>query len=392
MSYTAEDIAKLRLIRTTGVGPVAWRRLLARCGTAVNAVENVVEISAQYRKKPLAPCPMAVVEKELAALHKAGAKLLFWGGEGYPMLLAQVPDAPPVLTVLGNAQALSDKAIAIVGTRNASAIGTNFTKLLAQELAEQGFSIVSGLARGIDTAAHQGALSVSSPSGTTVAVLAGGVDHIYPPENKSLWERVQAGGCIVSELPMGTVPLTSYFPRRNRIIAGLVRAVIVTEASRHSGTLITARHAGEYGREVFAVPGSPADPRAAGTNHLLKQGAQMLETAADVLASLQLHRPFAAQPPVQYTGEASTALFEQEEAPQPQATRPEPDLFSAAPAGNAAELLFTLLSPNPIGVDSLVRQFVANSTFGETAAYLALTDLELDGKIERTATGEVRRV
>lgn len=308
----------LRLIRSEHVGPMTFFRLVKFCGSVAKAIEMAPDISRRGgRAKPIRITPKAEVEREYEALTAYGAQILLYGEHRYPRLLQMVADAPPILTVRGNVHlCAAGNLIGIVGARNASTNGCIFARKLADDLGAAGQVIVSGLARGIDTAAHRGALA----SGT-IAVIGGGVNNIYPPENAILFEEIAATGLIISELPFGAEPHARSFPGRNRIIAGMVRGVVVVEASLKSGSLITAEYANDYGRDVFAVPGSPMDPRCHGTNRLLKDGAGMIESAMDVMnnlvptgqlplaeqKSLEFH-DIAAPPPDEQTLERARAL------------------------------------------------------------------------------------
>ncbi|MGH7066334.1 MAG: DNA-processing protein DprA, partial [Acetobacteraceae bacterium] len=278
-----EVLDRLRLARTEGIGPIASRRLLDRYGSAAAALDALPALARAggRSRAPRIPSPGAARE-EVERLTKLGASLLILGGPDYPPLLALLADAPPTLGVLGDPAVLSQRAVAIVGGRNASANGQRIAEELASALAAAGLPIVSGMARGIDAAAHRGALA----SGRTVAAVAGGLDVPYPPQHSSLQAAIANNGAVVSEAPLGTAPQARHFPRRNRIIAGLVVGVVVIEAAPLSGSLITARLALEAGRELFAVPGSPLDPRTRGSNDLIRQGAYLVETAADVLDHL----------------------------------------------------------------------------------------------------------
>ncbi|MDW8369507.1 MAG: DNA-processing protein DprA, partial [Geminicoccaceae bacterium] len=279
----AERFARLRLARSPGIGPKSHAKLLARFGSARAAVEALPGLLATGRWPGLELAPEAAVERERAAIEAAGVQLLLAGEPAYPTRLAALADAPPVLLVRGSVELLRAPSVAVVGARNASTHGRLLAAQMARALAAAGLVVVSGLARGIDTAAHEGALE---GPGSTVAVLASGVDRAYPEENAALLERIAQAGCAVSERPLGAEPQARHFPRRNRIIAGLALAVLVVEAAPASGSLITARLALEAGREVMAVPGSPLDPRHQGTNKLLREGAHLVESAADVLAVL----------------------------------------------------------------------------------------------------------
>jgi DNA processing protein len=304
----------------------------------------------------------AEAEAELTALQRIGARLLCWGEPGYPSALAAIDDAPPVLTVCGQVELLSRPMVAVVGARNASASGRHFCRDLAASLGRGGLVVVSGLARGIDAAAHSGAIETGS-----IAVVAGGVDVVYPEENRGLHDTLAHRGAIVAELPLGTEPQARHFPRRNRIISGMALGVVVVEAAARSGSLITARFALEQGRDVFAVPGSPMDPRCRGSNDLLRHGATLTEAAEDVL--LQLAPLLRSSPPPRIPSPTSqTAL----------------DL---RPAGNAVpiadeegtELILEKLGPTPVAVDELVRQCQLSPAVVATL----LLELELAGTIER---------
>ncbi len=278
----AEKFARLRLIRTENIGPVTFYRLLDQFGSARIALEHLPDLARKGgRRKALKICSIADTEAEMAALQAIGAQMIFWGTSAYPPLLAHIDDAPPILFVRGHLHLMAKKAVAVVGSRNASINGRRFAQSIAQALGEAGYLVVSGMARGIDTAAHLGALQ----SGT-VAALGGGVDVIYPRENTDLYHNLIETGAVCSEVTIGTTPQARHFPRRNRIISGISRAIVVLEAGAKSGSLITARMALEQNREVFAVPGSPQDPRVKGSNALIRDGAYLTETADDILRVL----------------------------------------------------------------------------------------------------------
>ena len=266
----------MRLSRTEGVGPVTFFALLRRFGSAAAALDALPLLS-----RPLTPVGRREAEAELAWIERLGGRLLCWGEPLYPAMLAAVEDAPPVVTLLGRPELLATPIVAVVGARNASANGRRLARELAAGLGEAGIVVASGMARGIDAAAHLGALDNG-----TVAVLAGGADIVYPEENRGLYDAMRTRGAILAELPLGAEPQARHFPRRNRIISGLALGVVVVEAAAKSGSLITARYALEQGREVFAVPGSPLDPRCRGCNDLLRNGATLTETAADVIDQL----------------------------------------------------------------------------------------------------------
>ena len=278
----AETLARLQLIRSQGIGPVTFHDLVRRFGTAKNALTALPDLAKKAgRRTPFKTATQDSAERELSHIAKIGAHLVPFGSKDYPSNLSQTSDAPPFLTVLGDIAHLTKPAIGIVGARNASLNGKKIAGMLASDIAKAGFTVWSGLARGIDTAAHNGAVVRS-----TVAVMAGGVDVIYPRENTDLHAKISECGAIVSEMPPGTEPLARYFPRRNRIISGASQGVVVVEGTPKSGSLITARFALDQGREVFAVPGSPLDPRAEGPNRLIRDGAVLVRSADDVLDEL----------------------------------------------------------------------------------------------------------
>lgn len=352
----AERLARLRLARTDRVGPVAFRELLARCGSAVAALEALPYLSRRAGT-PLTPPPEAVIGREVAAGEALGARLLVLGDPDFPPRLARIDPPPPVLWALGRADLLSARAsVALVGARIASAGGQRIARGLALGLGEAGVVVVSGMARGIDAAAHEGAL----PTGT-VAVLGGGIDDIYPPEHADLYRRIAEAGCVLSESPVGARAQARDFPRRNRLIAGLSQAVVVVEAELRSGSLITARLAAEQGREVFAVPGSPLDPRSRGVNDLLRQGAHVCEGVEDVLRELRPDHTLD-EPGEPFVGAA-----------------PEP-------ADDAlVERVAALLSPTPTPRDELARALGA--PVGAVSA--ALLELALAGRAELLPGGLV---
>ena len=364
------DLDRLRLARTEGVGPITYRRLLRRYPDPAAALAALPALArAGGRAQPPAVPTVASAERELERIAQLKGRLLFVDQPDYPPLLALLDDAPPVLAVLGHVAALQARAVALVGSRNASANGQHIAERLGQQLAEAGLAVVSGLARGIDAAAHGGALR----AGLTVACVAGGVDVPYPPEHAKLQARIAAAGAVVSELPPGIAPQARHFPRRNRIIAGLALGVIVVEAATRSGSLITARLAQDANREIFAVPGSPLDPRCHGSNDLIRNGAHLVETAADVLANLPDH-------PAR-EGLARVPLFARERpaAGLPEATVPWP--APEAPAADGAAVratLLQLLGPSPTSVDDLARRCQLSAATVNSA----LMDLELAGRVE----------
>lgn len=278
----AEKLDWLQLIRTRNIGPITFHRLTAKYRTASDAIKALPDLSRKAgRRMPLRASDRASAEAELVEAERRGARIIAACEPEYPEALAAIPDHPPLLFLRGHASLFEKPAIAIIGARNASGIGRKMARTLAADLGAAGVAIVSGLARGIDGAAHEAALSTG-----TIAVVAGGVDVIYPPEHDDLTARIAAEGAVVSECPMGYQPTARDFPKRNRLIAGLSRGVVVVEAASRSGTLITANFANEQGREVFAVPGSPLDPRCQGANRLIRDGATLVERADDILDAL----------------------------------------------------------------------------------------------------------
>lgn len=372
----APPIDALRLARTEGVGPVTYRRLLARYGTPARALDGLPALARSGgREEPPRVPSVPEAEREIDALHRLGGRFLTLGHAGYPPLLALLDDAPPVIAVLGNVGALTERAVALVGGRNASANGQRMAEHLAEELAAAGLAVVSGLARGIDAAAHTGALR----KGQTIAAVAGGLDQPYPPEHTDLQRRIAAGGAVLTEAPLGTVPQARHFPRRNRLIAGLALGIVVIEAAPRSGSLITARLGQEAGRELFAVPGSPLDPRARGSNDLIRQGAHLTETAEDVIDNLPDHplRAGLARAPL-FTRGAPEGLGE------PELEWEEP---SEAPS-NLAEAraqVVELLDASPVPVDDLVRR----CQFSPAAVMAVLLELELAGRVETLSGARV---
>lgn len=351
---------RLRLIRTDGIGPVTWRELMDHFGTAGDAIAALPEFVGRGGKRKIEIGRAADADAELARLAELGARTVTLGEPDYPSALMAIDDAPPIISVRGNVAALARTGIAIVGARNASANGRRIAELLASELSgDPDVAIVSGLARGIDTAAHAGALD---GGGATIAVMAGGVDIVYPPENEALYQNIIETGAIVSEMPPGLKPQARHFPRRNRIVSGLSLGIIVVEAAQRSGSLITARLAGEQGRIVLAVPGSPLDPRAFGANHLIREGAILVRNAEDVFEAI---RPMAAAPRPHV------------ETPLSHAQTPVFDLDSPGP--DSRETVISYLSPEPVAVDEIVRRCQLTAPVVRTI----LLELELAGRLER---------
>jgi DNA processing protein len=371
-----EKIDWLQLCRSGGVGPQTFAKLLSRFGSARRALEELPRLAhAAGAEDRWRRCRRDEAEAEFAAITELGFLLLAKGEPGYPERLAEIADPPPLQIVRGRAELLEQPAVAVVGARNASANGRMFAYGLARELAEAGLLVVSGLARGIDTAAHEGALAAGAP---TLAVIASGVDVAYPSDNAGLMERIAESGAIVSERPLGAAPQARHFPRRNRLISGLTLGVVVVEAAPQSGSLITARLAAEQGREVMAVPGSPLDPRHRGTNQLLRDGATLVESAADVLAALG---PLAPAPQRRTTRPAAAADIASSRRTRA-CQAPAPSSLPLDPASNGADLVGRLcerLGPEPLLVDELIRQCQASTA----EVQRALLELELDGRLER---------
>jgi DNA processing protein len=356
----AERIDRLRLIRSDNVGPRTFRSLLDHCGSAREALARLPDLARRGgASRSLRICSEQDARRELEACKQLGISLLAPEEAGYPPRLAGIDDAPPLLGVRGALETLMRPMIAIVGSRNASGAGLKFASALARELGEAGFVVISGLARGIDQAAHR-----ASVASGTVAVLAGGHDRIYPPEHEDLLAAiVDTKGAAISEMPLGHEPRARDFPRRNRLISGAALGVVVIEAAQRSGSLITARMAAEQGREVFAVPGSPLDPRAAGTNDLLKQGATLVTEASDVIQAVA---PIMERP-------AMLPLREDDE-----------PLEGDPNAGDRAQII-GLLGPTPVSIDDLIRMSGAPASIVRTI----LLELELAGRLERHGGGLV---
>ncbi len=353
------DVARLRLIRTHGIGPIGYRQLLARYGTSEAALDALPMLARRGGgQAPRVPA-LSDIMAEMTRTERLGARYLFLGDVDYPRPLAEIDNAPPALIWRGDLSLAARPCVAIVGARNASAAACRFARMLGHDLAEQGATVVSGLARGIDTAAHQGALA----AGGTIGVIASGIDVVFPPENGALQEEVATRGLLLAEQPPGTEPRARHFPYRNRIIAGLCQGTVVVEAAPKSGSLITARLATEMGREVMAVPGSPLDPRAQGCNGLIREGATLVQSAADVL---ELLRPI-----------------------DPRAVRSPGSDYTPPPPEDASDAdrrrVIDLLGPVAVSVDELIRQAGLTTAVVQTV----LLELELAGRIERHAGGRV---
>ena len=351
----AQRIAWLRLVRTDNVGPVTFRQLLNRFGSAEAAIEALPELSRKAGK-PLNPISQARAEDEIAGLTRYGARLVAEGEPDYPAHLLHISGAPPLITLAGGEHLDWRRTVGIVGARNASSAGIKMTRLLASELGERGYTVVSGLARGIDTAAHRASLATG-----TVAVLAGGFDRIYPDENIPLAHDIlDSGGALLTEMPLGWEPRSRDFPRRNRLVSGLSLGIVVVEAAKRSGSLITARLALEQNRDVFAVPGSPLDPRAEGGNALIQQGARLVTNAEDIIEVLGSADP------------ARSALFDPEWRPDGE------PVADSEPAADDRGRLLGALSSTPIEVDELIAQ----TGIAPHAMQILLLELDIGGQVE----------
>ena len=353
-----EAFARIRLLRSPNIGPVSYAMLLARFGSAAEALDALPDLGKRGGRQYRA-CPAEKMEREVDAVRKAGAKYLFHDQPDYPALLGEIESAPPILTWRGNLSLASKPCVAMVGARNASAAAVKLARDFAAGMAEAGFTVVSGLARGIDGAAHEGAMP------QTVGVIASGIDIAYPPQHADLQERIASEGLLIAEQPPGTEPRGSHFPSRNRIIAGLAGGTLVVEAAVKSGSLITARLAGEAGREVMAIPGSPLEARSHGCNHLIREGAVLVQSPQDVV---ELLTGFDGTPRSTFREPVQAFDFEPGE------------LAEAEPADVAG-----LLTLAPVAVDELIRQ----SGTSASAVQLALLELEVVGRLERHAGGRV---
>lgn len=353
-----EAFARIRLLRSPRIGPVSFRQLIGRFGSAEAALKALPDLAARGRK-PYQLVATSKVEAEINAVRKAGASYLFLGSSDYPELLAQTDSAPPILIKRGDLQLAHAPCVAMVGARNASAAAVKLARDFAAGLSEAGFTVVSGLARGIDGAAHRGALP------KTIGVIASGIDIAYPPQHAELQEQIASEGLLLAEQIPGTEPRGSHFPTRNRIIAGLASGTLVVEAAPKSGSLITARLAGEAGREVMAIPGSPLDARAQGCNHLIREGGVLVQSPEDVV---ELLSGFDGNPRSTFREASATFDYDTDE------------LAEAEPADIAS-----LLSNAPVSVDELIRQ----SGESPAAVQLALLELEVAGSLQRHAGGRV---
>lgn len=366
---TTEDdrVSWLRLLRSRRVGPSTFRRLLAEHGSAAAALAALPDIARAAGLTDYTICPAGVAQAEIRAGQAAGATLIAQGNVNYPKALQDLPDAPPLLWVIGDPGVLARPVIALVGARNASSLGIRMARSLAADLAAAGYVIVSGLARGIDTAAHLASLATG-----TVAVMAGGVDVVYPAENARLAQDILQSGLRLSEQPIGLVPQARHFPARNRLISGLAQAVVVVEAAARSGSLITARTALDQGREVMAVPGHPIDARSSGCNMLLRDGAILVRNATDVIDALPVKGPAPAR----------------DQAPRPPvAPPPPPNERRLRDITALHEQILNCLGPAPLAEDQLIRDLAAPARIVAPA----LVHLELEGRITRQPGGLLSR-
>jgi DNA processing protein len=358
-----ERLDWLRLARSGGIGPVTIRDLIGYFGTAAKALEALPDLAKRGGgARPVRLCPRQDAEREIEALTKLGARLIARPDPDYPEALAALEDAPPVIAIKGRAELLQPPRIGLVGARNASANGRKIAADMAAGLAQAGVVVVSGMARGIDTAAHLGALDARAETGGTIAVVAGGIDVLYPPENAALFERLGTEGLILAESPPGTEPVARLFPRRNRIISGLSHSVVVVEAALKSGSLITARYALDQGREVMAVPGSPLDPRCRGANRLIREGGRLVEDFAQVLESLDgLNRP-----DLKFH---DNLRFDNQSV----------EINTLSESDRVRDEVLSLLGPSPVMVDELVRQCHCSPP----VLGMVLLELDLAGRLER---------
>ncbi len=354
----AEAFARIRLLRSPNIGPVTYLQLLGRFGDAVSALEALPDLGKRGGRS-YRPANRARIEDEVAATKSAGAKYLFHDSSDYPPLLRELVSSPPILTWRGDLALAQKPTVAMVGARNASAAAIKLSREFARGLADQGFAVVSGLARGIDGAAHEGAM----PS--TIGVIASGIEIAYPPQHAELQERIAGEGLLLAEQPPGTEPRGSHFPSRNRIIAGLAAGTLVVEAAPRSGSLITARLAGEAGREVMAIPGSPLDGRSTGCNSLIREGAVLVQSVDDVVELLS-----------NFDGSARSSVNDGSVGDY----LVDDELVDVEPAD-----LGSLLSSAPVAVDELVRQ----SDQSAASVQMALLELEIAGELVRHAGGKV---
>jgi len=377
--FDPERLAWLRLARSRGLGATLFFRLIERFGKAEAVLKALPRLERELAGKGVALATEKAVQAEIEALEGLGGTHLFAGDPAYPTALCNIADPPPVLTLLGRGELLEQRAVAVVGARNASGNGRFLATSIARELSQRDITVVSGLARGIDTAAHQGGLE---GPGATIAVLGAGIDIVYPPENAELHARIASEGLILSERAPGTPPLARHFPRRNRIIAGLASGIVVVEAAARSGSLMTARLAGAEGREVMAVPGSPLDPRHAGTNQLLRDGAALVTGVDDLIAAL----PARTKAPPRPAGPAAPTVETRPAKPRAEGG-PAPGREPILAGGALCDRITTLLGIEPMLVDEVIRQCHASPSEVQNA----LLELELDGRVSRHPGNRIAR-
>ncbi len=363
-----QRLSWLRLIRSDNVGPATFRELINNCGSAERAIELLPELSKRGgSRRKIRITSISEVEIELEKIERFGAKLVGIGEPDYPPALRQIDGAPPLITVKGNLNLAQPPSVGIVGSRNASITGSKFAASLASEIAKAGYTIISGLARGIDAAAHRASLHASIHTGT-IAALAGGIDQPYPPENLNLYHEICDGnGLAITEMPFGWKPIARDFPRRNRLIAGVSLGLVVVEAARRSGSLISARRASDFGRLVFAVPGSPLDPRAGGTNELIKEGAILTTNSNDILQALA---------PISQIEQANDTIIKETE----------DDIADFEPPDeNARAIIINAMSTTPVEIDDIIR----HTGYSAQTVYLVLLELDLAGRLQRHSGGLV---
>lgn len=366
---TDETYYKIKLAFSENVGPITYRDLLNYFSTAREAVLHLSEFANRGgRKRPLKIASDEYVEQQLKIAEKTGVEILTLDSDLYPYLLKEIEDRPPILFVKGNSLLFRNTGIGIVGSRNSSINGQNIARKISHDLAKNNYTVISGMALGIDKAAHEGALKNTNGKGGTIAVLGTGIDYIYPTENEELYHTLTEQGCIVSELPFGTLPRPHFFPRRNRIISGMSVGVVVIEANKLSGSLITAKCALEQNREVFAVPGSPADSRSDGPNKLIQEGAHLVTCAEDIMRTLDF--------------DTTKILFDS--AVGTKSSKPYTYIDEKA-LSDAREIILSLLSPEVISINQLIR----TTGLPTELVNVILVELELAGRIERFAGQQV---
>jgi len=375
---TQQNFDTLRLLRSKNLGVRTFYKLIKIFKTPENALKNL----ARYTKRnPIIPCQEELIEQEIKNCEEIGAEIITIFDECYPYNLKQIEDAPPILTILGNKRLLNANNIAIVGARNASANGYNFANKIAGELGREGFTIVSGLARGIDTSAHKGSVDTG-----TIAVIAGGINNIYPQENEGLYYEIAEKGLVISELPFGTIPRGQHFPARNRIVSGLSKGVVIIEASLRSGTLITANKALEQGREVFVSPGNPYDPRCEGSNKLLKDGAILITNIDDIIDTINNFQiPTKIQQEYLKAHKENQSDFFDDFLEESENLTKEKNIIEPKEPKTIKDLILSKLNQVPIEIELLNEQLNLDTT----KSNIILTELELEGKI-RIEFGKVR--